>query len=157
MLVPWQTLFLCHLLFAYFQAAIGGAGSKKSSSGILGLRREGDRFVLDSMSSTDAAEALQALADESATGSLDGEHSDAEQVDAADWGWEDWLKFFNEADTAAQTQEELRIQMQASNGRTFCTSACLWFLVSCWFHEVTRRPGGQGGATHASHWAAHTP
>ena len=70
--------------------------------------------MLDSMSSTDAAEALQALADDSQIGSPDDVDSGAGKTGEAEWGWEDWLKSFNEVDAAAKVQEELKVQMQAS-------------------------------------------
>ena len=100
------------------QAAVGGTSSSDSSSGVLGLHLEGDRFVLDSNNS-DAAAALQALADQSA--SLEG--SDSEEQASADVegpSWDEWLKYFVEADAAAGTQEELRLQMQASCNKWAC-------------------------------------
>ncbi len=79
---------------------------------MLGLHLEGDRFVLDSNNS-DAAAALQALAEQSAA-SEEGFNAEDEQLSDETSSWDMWLKYFVEADSAAGTQEELRLQMQAS-------------------------------------------
>jgi hypothetical protein len=81
-------------------------------SGILGLHLEGNRFVVDSMTRSDAAAALQALADSSAAAQEGSDTEEQASEEANSSSWDDWLKYFVGADAAAGTQQELTLQMQ---------------------------------------------
>ena len=75
---------------------------------------EGDRFVLDPITPGGAAAALQALASSSAAAQdSDSQEQASDDVDGSNW--EEWLKYFVEADAAATTQEELKLQMQVGS------------------------------------------